>query len=123
MFRKFLLFLLRVTDKNRGLAQNMTDGPVEPTTQWGMKFCSAPTVATPSVNIDGDVTIEKIRAIVDNFHNSHHMNLIFQLNHAMAGKHSLSTLEQKLLDEVIEKYNTKYKSPLAKAMSEQNNEK
>jgi hypothetical protein len=119
MFRKFLLFLLRVTDKKPTTLKEMTDRAVSPIGRSG--FLLQDRESMPTVNIDGDVTFEKLRAVVDVFHNSPVIGQLNHLHYQIENRgYVFSQIEQNLMDDLIEKYNTKHKSPLAKAMSEGN---
>lgn len=123
MFRKFLQFLLRVTDKPTKQDPEMTDkiNHLRNIESLILGGASKPhnSIKTESVNIEGEITIEKMRAIVDVFHNSNVINAIIQLDNLLNKRnHVFTDVEQQLMDQFIESYNLKHKSPLAQAMSE-----
>lgn len=132
MFRKFLLLLLKMTDKPKNIDENMTDKEVD----FGMKRpgilisrngntnpSAAPPQAPLHVDFSGNLTFKALRDIVDIYHNSPVIHSLNHLDAMMEHNTKLNNIELELMDLVFEKYNTTYKSPLAKALSENKNVK
>lgn len=126
MFRKLLLKLLKMTDKYPQKVEEVTDWQeYTPTSisvnslgggliRNGTTKTSTPAIIPQEVNL---VQAEEIVQMWNNspvIHNVRHMtNTILNSNN-----YKLNRFEIQILDGFIEEYSTKYKSPLAKALSE-----
>jgi hypothetical protein len=113
MLRKFLLFLLRVTDKKRDNPEKMTDAGATPSS---LKLRTI--TSHVHITVDKNVTSKQLRAMMDVWHSSPVIHHISEIESMLQGKYKLNPLEVHLIDQMIERYNTLYKSPLANAMDE-----
>lgn len=138
MLRKFLLFLLRVTDKSKTSPQKVTDN--DRTENYGQVTISNSGYVTSSgfalqavnnifhqqqapkvpsqVAVTKEMTIENMKSLVGVWHQSQVISNVLSFDNIFKGGYKLNNLELQLMDEMVNKYTTQYRSPLAKAMQE-----
>lgn len=73
----------------------------------------------PTFQLDtSNLKAQQVRLLVEMWHNSDVITYIERIVEQVEGTYSFNELEVQIMDSLVEKYQTKYKSPLAQAMSE-----
>ena len=117
-------FLGSVTDKTNGTASKMTDGVFKMLLRkfsvWLNDFTEPPCVKTEIEFKGGESpSWQEIEACYSSVRHSEIYYHAQELEETLQKNYKMKRFEIELMDRMIAEYNTKYKSPLAQALSEE----
>jgi hypothetical protein len=117
-----------MTDNYKSGTEKMTDventcepSPCSPPIGLNMKTNSTAPQVPIHINFSGTLDLTTIKNIVNIYHNSPVIHSLSHLEGVLNSHIKLNNIELELMDTMIQKYNNQYKSPLAKALNENEN--